>query len=126
MPRGRPLKPLDLSVGAHDELESRSRSRSLPAGLVRRAKIVLMCADGWDNRTLWKKGNQSFVVRDDSKLVREDSDAEAVYEFYDLEGDPWEEKNQVDEPRFAQDVAALRRELDAWHEEQDGRANRIL
>ena len=80
--------------------------------------------DGWDNRTLWKKGNQSFVVRDDSKLVREGGDAEAIYEFYDLAGDPWEEKNQLDQPRFAQDVVALRRELDAWHEEQDGRANR--
>ena len=46
------------------------------------------------------------------------------HELYDLAGDPWEEKNQLDQPRFAQDVVALRRELDAWHEEQDGRANR--
>jgi arylsulfatase len=83
-----------------------------------------LCAgetDKWDNRTLWKKGNQSFVVRDDSKLVREGEGTEAVYEFYDIEGDPWEEKNQVDQPHCAENVAALRLELDAWHKEQDGR-----
>ena len=27
----------------------------------------------------------------------------------------------LDQPRFAEDVAALRLELDAWHEQQDGR-----
>ena len=52
MPRGRPMKPLDLSDGAREELESLVRSRSLPAGLVRRAKTVLLCADGLDNGTV--------------------------------------------------------------------------
>jgi arylsulfatase A-like enzyme len=80
-------------------------------------------SDEWDNRTLWKKGDQSFIVRDDSKLMREGGKADAIYEFYDLGGDPWEEKNQVDQPHCAEDIAALRLELDAWHEEQDGRVN---
>lgn len=52
MPRGRPMKPLELSDGAREELESLVRSRSLPAGLVRRAKTVLLCADGLDNGTV--------------------------------------------------------------------------
>jgi putative transposase len=55
MPRGRPLKPLKLSRGAREELESLARSRSLPAGLVSRARIVLLCADGADNRAVADK-----------------------------------------------------------------------
>ena len=52
MPRGRPLKALEVSRGAREELQSLARSRSLPAGLVRRAEIVLLCADGLDNQTV--------------------------------------------------------------------------
>lgn len=52
MPRGRPLEPLELSPGVQTELESLERSRSLPAGLVRRAEIVLLCAQGLDNGTV--------------------------------------------------------------------------
>ena len=52
MPRGRPLKALEVSQGAREELESLVRSRSLPAGLVRRAEIVLLCAGGLDNRAV--------------------------------------------------------------------------
>ena len=52
MPRGRPLKALEVSEGAREELESLVRSRSLPAGLVRRAEIVLLCADGLDNKAV--------------------------------------------------------------------------
>ena len=55
MPRGRLLKPLDLSADTHQELESLARSRSLPAGLVRRAQIVLLCADGLDNSSVAKR-----------------------------------------------------------------------
>lgn len=44
--RGRPTKPLDLSPDTRSELESLANSRSLPAALVRRARIVLLCADG--------------------------------------------------------------------------------
>ena len=50
MPRtGRPMKPLELSDAAREELESLARSRTLPSGLVRRARTVLLCADGLNN-----------------------------------------------------------------------------
>jgi len=49
---GRPLNPLDLSPHVREELESLVRSRSLPAGLVKRATIVLRCAEGLDNQTV--------------------------------------------------------------------------
>lgn len=49
MPRGRPLDPLKVTPHARQTLESLSRSRSLPAGLVRRSQIVLLCADGLTN-----------------------------------------------------------------------------
>ena len=52
MPRGRPLKPLEVTLDTREELESLARSRSLPVGLVRRARIVLLCADGLDNQTV--------------------------------------------------------------------------
>ena len=52
MSRGRPLKALEVSQGAREELESLVRSRSLPAGLVRRAEIVLLCAGGMDNKAV--------------------------------------------------------------------------
>lgn len=52
MPRGRRLKPLVLSEDVRAQLESFERSRSLPAGLVRRAEIVLLCAQGLDNGTV--------------------------------------------------------------------------
>ena len=50
--RGRPLKPLEVSGSTREELESLSRSLSLAAGLVSRAKIVLLCADGFDNKAV--------------------------------------------------------------------------
>ena len=46
MGRGRPLKPLEISSDVREELESLAGSRTLPAGLVRRAKIILLSADG--------------------------------------------------------------------------------
>ena len=51
MARGLPLKPLAVSRDMCEELASMARSRSLPAGLVRRAEIVLLCAEGLDNAT---------------------------------------------------------------------------
>ena len=50
MPRGRPLKPLVVSPETREELESLARSHSLPVGLVRRARIVLLAVDGLDNK----------------------------------------------------------------------------
>lgn len=55
MPRGRPLKPLEVSSHTREELESLAGSRSLPAGLVQRAAIVLLCADGLDNGAVAEK-----------------------------------------------------------------------
>ncbi len=52
MARGRPLKPLAVSQDTREELASLARSRSLPAGLVRRAELVLLCAEGLDNATV--------------------------------------------------------------------------
>jgi putative transposase len=52
MARGRPLQPLVLSEDVRSQLESFERSRSLPAGLVRRAEIVLLCAQGLDSGTV--------------------------------------------------------------------------
>jgi len=52
MGMGRPLRPLEVSADTRAELRSLARSRSLPAGLVSRAEIVLLCADGVDNKTV--------------------------------------------------------------------------
>jgi putative transposase len=49
---GRSAQPLILSDDARQQLESFERSRSLPAGLVRRSEIVLLCAEGLDNGTV--------------------------------------------------------------------------
>lgn len=49
MKTGRPRAPLTLSAEEQEQLQSMIRSRSLPAGLVRRARIVLLAADGVPN-----------------------------------------------------------------------------
>ena len=49
MPRGRAIVPLELSDEQRSELTSIRRSRSLPSGLVERAKIMLACAEGTPN-----------------------------------------------------------------------------
>ncbi|MBI4307815.1 MAG: IS630 family transposase, partial [Chloroflexi bacterium] len=49
MPLGRPVPPVVLSPETHGELEAMTRSRSLPASLVRRARIVLLAAQGLSN-----------------------------------------------------------------------------
>src|SRR6266849_4992226 len=46
---GRPAIPVTLSAPERAELESFARSRALPAGLVRRAKMMLLSADGVSN-----------------------------------------------------------------------------
>src|SRR3954453_14654212 len=55
MRTGRPKEPLALSEGERERLESLShRARSQPA-LARRARVVLACAEGLDNKTVAKK-----------------------------------------------------------------------
>jgi len=52
MKTGRPRAPLTLNTEEREQLQSMVRSRSLPAGLVRRARIVLLAADGVPNATI--------------------------------------------------------------------------
>ena len=52
MTLGRPLAPLELTESDREQLESMARSRSLPHGLVRRAEIVLLAAEGWPNEAV--------------------------------------------------------------------------
>jgi len=49
MPRGRPVAPVSLDDAERQELLGMARSRSLPHGLARRARIVLLCGDGESN-----------------------------------------------------------------------------
>jgi putative transposase len=55
MPKGRPKQPVVLSEKDRQQLASVAGSRSLPHGLVMRARIVLMAADGLANATIADK-----------------------------------------------------------------------
>ena len=55
MRTGRPKSPITLSKEENEQLTSIANSRSLPHGLVRRARIVLMAAKGAPNRTIAKE-----------------------------------------------------------------------
>src|SRR2546422_11668392 len=50
--RGRPRVPLTLAPPERAELESFARSRALPAGLVRRAQMLLLAAAGVTNTAI--------------------------------------------------------------------------
>lgn len=52
MPRGRQLLPLAISPETRAELASLAQSRTLPHGLVTRAEIVLLSADGCSNEVV--------------------------------------------------------------------------
>ena len=52
MAAGRPLTPLELSPSDRERLESMAKSRSLSHGLVRRAEIILLAAEGGLNETV--------------------------------------------------------------------------
>jgi len=52
---GRPLQPITLTNELKQQLSSIVRSRSLPHGLVRRAKIILMAAEGYNNKNIAAK-----------------------------------------------------------------------
>lgn len=52
MPRGRPVAPIVLNDNEKLQLLSLANSRALPFGLVRRAQIVLACADGEANSSI--------------------------------------------------------------------------
>lgn len=55
MALGRPIPPIELSEQVQEHLQSIINSRSLPHGLVRRAQIILMAANGINNQTIAKK-----------------------------------------------------------------------
>ncbi len=55
MALGRPVPSVELSEQVRGELEGWSRSRTLPAGIVRRARIILMAADGLSNKAIAEK-----------------------------------------------------------------------
>lgn len=55
MKTGRPKQPLTLTLEARHDLESVASSRSLPHGLVQRAQIILLAADGETNKAIAKK-----------------------------------------------------------------------
>ncbi|MFQ5874797.1 MAG: IS630 family transposase [Dehalococcoidia bacterium] len=50
--RGRPLQPLSLRPELRHQLQSLVRSPSLPQGLARRARIILLSADGLSNQAV--------------------------------------------------------------------------
>jgi|SRR2546422_4067358 len=55
MRTGRPKQPLTLTAEERERLESLAhRARTLPL-LARRARIVLACADGLDNKTVARR-----------------------------------------------------------------------
>ena len=55
MRRGRPVAPIVLNEDEKAQLLSLANSRALPHGLVRRAQIVLACADGEANSSIARR-----------------------------------------------------------------------
>ena len=62
MALGRPVQPINLIKDVKTELQSVARSRSLPHGLVRRAKIILMAAQGLNNKSIAQKVDVSTAA----------------------------------------------------------------
>jgi putative transposase len=59
---GRPVQTITLDKHSKEHLQSITRSRSLPQGLVRRAKIILMAAQGLNNKTIAEKVDLSSAI----------------------------------------------------------------
>src|SRR2546427_11507383 len=59
---GRPKALLVLDAELREQLESLANSRSLPAGLVRRAKIILLSASGKTNVEIARQLETSKVT----------------------------------------------------------------
>ena len=62
MALGRPIARIDLAPQLKEQLQSMARSRSLPYGLVRRAKIILMAAEGMNNKTIAQQVGLSAIM----------------------------------------------------------------
>src|SRR5688572_32576365 len=55
MRTGRPKQPLNLTEEEQERLESLAHRARSQAALARRARVVLACAEGLDNKTVAKK-----------------------------------------------------------------------
>ena len=55
MPGGRPKQPIILTEQDHQQLTALAHSRSLPHGLVMRARLLLMAAEGRSNAVIAEK-----------------------------------------------------------------------
>jgi len=64
MAMGRPKAALLLEVELREQLEGFANSRSLPAGLVRRAKMILLSASGKTNREIAQQVGTSHAYRE--------------------------------------------------------------
>src|SRR5437016_14575178 len=88
MAMGRPKAALVLSPEGREQLESLASSRSLPAGLVNRVRIILMSASGKTNQQIARqlglanatvgKWRRRFLERDVTGLHDERSEERRV------------------------------------------------
>ena len=62
MPVGRPPIPVQLSEGEKEELQCMTRSLKLPHGFVRRAQVILACAEGESHVEIGKRVGVSNVT----------------------------------------------------------------
>jgi putative transposase len=62
MAMGRPKARLVLDSELREQLECLASSRSLPAGLVRRAKMILLSASGKTNVEIARQGHGKSVA----------------------------------------------------------------
>ncbi len=62
MAMGRPEAVLVLEVELREQLEGFANSRSLPAGLVRQAKMILLSASGKTNREIAQQLGTTYVT----------------------------------------------------------------
>lgn len=60
---GRPIPAVELTLETRRELEAWSGSRTLPAGIVRRARIILLAADGSTALTMNGCSNKSIAEK---------------------------------------------------------------
>jgi len=77
---GRPLKSLTLNSETHAQLQSIVRSPSMPQALARRARIVLMAAEGMSNSEI---SHQLSLSRPTVGLWRERFLAQGIVGLYD-------------------------------------------
>ena len=83
--------------------------------------VIAGDASAWENRTFFKQRDNSAVIRDHHKLMRDTVNGEPMYELYDLHDRPLDSRNLAADPAHVRRLAALRSELDAWHAAQDER-----